>query len=86
MCLAIPGKLVQWIERRPPFSTAAVEFGGVRRQVNMACVPDAAAGDYVLVHAGIAISRIDAAEAERVLATLAELGLDDETPAGAEHA
>jgi hydrogenase expression/formation protein HypC len=45
----------------------------------MACVPDAAAGDYVLVHAGIAISQIDAAEAERVLATLAELGLDDET-------
>jgi hydrogenase expression/formation protein HypC len=78
MCLAVPGKLIQWIERRPPFSTATVEFAGVRRQVNMACLPDAAAGDYVLVHAGIAISRIDAAEAERVLATFAELGLDDE--------
>lgn len=80
MCLAVPGKLVHWIERRPPFSTATVEFGGVRREVNMACVPEAGAGDYVLVHAGIAISRIDAAEAERVLNTLAELGLDDETP------
>lgn len=85
MCLAVPGKLVQWIERRPPFATAAVEFGGVRRQVNMVCVPDAAAGDYVLVHAGIAISQIDAAEAERVLATLAELGLDDDTPPAAER-
>ena len=58
MCLAVPGKLIQWIERRPPFSTATVEFGGVRRQINMACLPDATAGDYVLVHAGIAISRI----------------------------
>jgi hydrogenase expression/formation protein HypC len=79
MCLAVPGRLIQWIERQPLFSTATVEFGGVRRQVNMVCLPDAAAGDYVLVHAGIAISLIDAAEAERVLATLAELGLDDET-------
>jgi len=78
MCLALPGKVVDWIERQPPFSTAAVEFAGVRRNVNMACVPEAVAGDYVLVHAGIAISQIDAAEAERVLATLVELGLDDE--------
>ena len=80
MCLAVPGKLVHWIEREAPFATASVEFGGVRREVNMACVPEAADGDYVLVHAGIAISRIDAVEAERVLATLAELGLDDELP------
>lgn len=86
MCLAVPGKLVEWVERRPPFATAAVEFGGVRRNVSMACVPDVDAGDYVLVHAGIAISRIDAAEAERVLATLAELGLDDETPIDGEPA
>jgi hydrogenase expression/formation protein HypC len=80
MCLAVPGKVVDWLERRPPFSTATVEFAGVRRQVNMACVPDAAAGDFVLVHAGIAISRIDAAEAERVLVTLAELDLHDDIP------
>jgi hydrogenase expression/formation protein HypC len=78
MCLAVPGRLVQWIERRPPFSTAAVEFAGVRRSINMACVPDASEGDYVLVHAGIAISQIDADEAERVLSTFAELGLDQE--------
>ncbi|MBL8851291.1 MAG: HypC/HybG/HupF family hydrogenase formation chaperone [Planctomycetaceae bacterium] len=78
MCLAVPGKLVQWLERRAPFSTAAVEFAGVRRSINMACVPDATEGDYVLVHAGIAISRIDAAEAQRVLSTFAQLGLDQE--------
>ncbi len=80
MCLAVPGRVVQWVEREPPFAAAAVEFGGVRRQVSMACVPEAAEGDYVLVHAGIAICRIDAAEAERVLATLAELQLTDDGP------
>ena len=86
MCLAVPGKVVQWVERKPPFSSAAVEFGGVRRQVSMVCVPDVETGEYVLVHAGIAISQIDAAEAERVLATLAELGLDDETPSATDSA
>ena len=65
MCLAVPGKVVEWVERRPPFSAALVEFEGVRRQVSMACVPDVVAGDYVLVHAGIAISQVDAAEASR---------------------
>lgn len=81
MCLAVPGKVVHWLERTSPFATAAVEFGGVRRQVSMACVPEAQTGDFVLVHAGIAISRIDAAEAARVLSTLAELDLiDDDSP------
>ena len=67
MCLAIPGKLVRWIDRTSPFSTAAVEFGGVNLEVNMACVPEAEIGDYVLVHAGIAISIVDRDEAERLL-------------------
>ena len=61
--------------RRSP--SAIVEFGGVRREVSMACVPDAAEGDYVMVHAGIAISRVDADEAARVLETLRELDLDE---------
>lgn len=77
MCLAVPGQVVEWIEREPPFAAAAVEFGGVRRHVNMACVPEAECGDYVLVHAGIAITRIDPAEAARVLQTLAELDLTE---------
>jgi hydrogenase expression/formation protein HypC len=75
MCLAVPGKVIEWTDRTPPFATATVEFGGVRRPVNMACVPEASTGDYVLVHAGIAISRIDAAQAARVLAALAALEL-----------
>lgn len=78
MCLAVPGRIVRWIERQPPFTTAAVDFGGVCRDVNLACTPDAAIGDYVLVHAGIAITRIDADEASRVLATLNDLSLADE--------
>jgi hydrogenase expression/formation protein HypC len=77
MCLAVPGKVVEWVEREPPFAAAAVEFGGVRRRVSMACVPEANCGDYVLVHAGIAISRIDREEAAKILRTLAELELNE---------
>ncbi|PQO25642.1 HypC/HybG/HupF family hydrogenase formation chaperone [Blastopirellula marina] len=73
MCLAVPGKVVRWIERTPPFASASVEFGGIRREVNMACVPSAAIGDYVLVHAGIAISVVGMLEAKRLLRTLEEL-------------
>ena len=75
MCLAIPGKVIEWIERESPFATATVEFGGVRRRVSMDCVPEAVEGDYVIVHAGIAISRVDREEAMRVLQTLDELEL-----------
>lgn len=80
MCLAVPGRVVEWIDRTPLFSSAAVDFGGVCRTVNMACVPEAVEGDYVLVHAGVAITSINAAEAERVLATLAELQLEEDVP------
>ena len=75
MCLAIPGRVMEWTERQPPFATASVEFAGVRRQVGMAFVPEARIGDYVLVHAGIAINCIDAEEAAKVLETLHELAL-----------
>jgi len=77
MCLAVPGRVTEWSERESPFRSARVEFGGVRREVSMECVPQAEVGDYVLVHAGIAISRIDAEEAERVLDILRQLDLDD---------
>jgi len=78
MCLAIPGKVVEWFEREPPFAAAAVEFGGVRRKVSMDCVPEAATGDYVLVHAGVAISRIDPEEAAKVFALLDEIAVAEE--------
>lgn len=80
MCLGVPGRVVEWIDRDPVFARASIEFGGVRRTCHMACVPDAQVGDFVVVHAGLAISRIDAVEAERVLEELSQLGLDDEVP------
>lgn len=76
MCLGIPGRVVRWLDRDPILAQAEIEFGGVRRVCQMACALDAAAGDYVIVHAGVAISRVGPAEAERTLAALA--GLDDD--------
>ena len=73
MCLAIPGQVVEWTNREQPFSSATVEFAGVRKNICMECVPEAAEGDFVLVHAGIAISRIDADEAATILETLKQI-------------
>ncbi|MDA7662888.1 HypC/HybG/HupF family hydrogenase formation chaperone [Pirellulaceae bacterium] len=83
MCLGIPGKVVRWIDRDETFAQAEIEFDGVRRICHMACVIEANEGDYVIVHAGIGISRIDAAEAQRVFEELAALG-DDEGWQGAD--
>jgi hydrogenase expression/formation protein HypC len=51
-----------------------IEFDGVRRECHLACVPDAEVGDYVVVHAGIAISRVNAGEAERLMRELQSTG------------
>jgi len=64
MCLGIPGRVVRWIDRDPLLGRAEIEFDGVRRVCHMACVPDAVEDDYVVVHAGVAISRM-AADAAR---------------------
>ncbi|MCH9653691.1 MAG: HypC/HybG/HupF family hydrogenase formation chaperone [Planctomycetes bacterium] len=77
MCLGIPGKIVRWLEREGAFAQAEVEFDGIRRKVHMACVTEAETGDYVVVHAGIAISRINPMEAKRIFETLAEWGEDE---------
>lgn len=74
MCLAVPGQVVEWINRDPLFASALVEFAGIRRAVHLACVPDCEIGDYVLVHAGVAICEIDEAEARRTLKILQEAG------------
>ena len=86
MCLAIPGMVVEIIDAAPPFQSALVEFAGVRRRVSLACVPEAGVGDYVLVHAGVAISRINAAEAAKVLHDLEQLDLGEEFPEPSEEA
>lgn len=78
MCLAVPGCVVEWIDRDPTFATARIEFGGVTRVCSMACVPDAAVGQYVLVHAGIAISRMNETAAKLALEDLNRLELSEE--------
>jgi hydrogenase expression/formation protein HypC len=73
MCLAIPGKLLT-VEDHFITRVGSVEFGGITRQANLDFVPEARVGDYVLVHVGFAISRIDEAEALRTLEILREMG------------
>lgn len=77
MCLGVPGRLVERVEPTEELASGVVEFAGIRRRVCLACVPEAQPGDYVIVHAGIAISRIDAVEAQRVFAYLQEAGDSD---------
>jgi hydrogenase expression/formation protein HypC len=72
MCLAVPGRLVD-VFVEDTIRMGHVNFEGVVRQVCLECVPDAAPGDYVLVHVGFALSRIDEAEARRVFELLKEL-------------
>lgn len=73
MCLAIPGQLLAIDGDEPLFRRGRVAFGALTKEVSLACLPDARVGDYVLVHAGIALSVIDAAEAQRVFDLLATL-------------
>jgi hydrogenase expression/formation protein HypC len=69
MCLGIPGR-VTGVSATAGLLMATVDFGGVRREVCLEYTPEAAVGDYVIVHVGFAISRVDAAEAERTLAVI----------------
>ena len=73
MCLGVPGEIVS-VRYEAGERYGMVRFAGVTRDVCLACVPDANVGDYVLVHVGFAIARLDAAEAERTYRILAELG------------
>lgn len=74
MCLGVPGKLIAKLESQGGLDFGTVDFGGVRRRVCISCVRDSVPGDYVIVHAGIAISQVDADEAQRILKMLEELG------------
>jgi len=78
MCLGIPGQIVAIDDAAKRLATVAV--GGVRRQVNIVCIvddehpPESCVGDWVLVHVGFAMARIDEAEAAETLRVLSELG------------
>jgi hydrogenase expression/formation protein HypC len=74
MCLAIPGRVLNVSGDDPITRVGRVDFGGVVKEVNLAFVPEARVGDYVVVHVGCALARIDPEEARRTLAMLAVAG------------
>lgn len=75
MCLAVPGQIVSIDESTPPESRMAkVSFGGILKEVCIAAVPDVQIDDYVIVHVGFALQKLDEAEAKEVLTYLEELG------------
>lgn len=74
MCLAVPGKIISMAGVEPLERTGRVSFGGVIKEVSLAYVPEAHIGDYVIVHAGFALSTVDEAEAARVFEYLEQMG------------
>lgn len=78
MCLAVPGEVLSIDGNDPLLRSAEVDFGGIVRIVSLTLLPEARPGNYVLVHAGVAISIVDEAEAVRVFQYLEELGELDE--------
>jgi hydrogenase expression/formation protein HypC len=73
MCLAIPGRITSVDNADSLMRTGRVNFSGIVKDVNLAYVPEAKIGDYVLVHVGFAISTVDEAEAQRVFEYLDEM-------------
>jgi hydrogenase expression/formation protein HypC len=74
MCLAIPGKILS-TDLANGVRSGRVQFGGITREACLDFVPEAAVGDYVIVHVGFAISLVDREEAERSYALLESMGL-----------
>ncbi|MBA3713302.1 MAG: HypC/HybG/HupF family hydrogenase formation chaperone [Pyrinomonadaceae bacterium] len=72
MCLAIPGKIIEIVDAEN--SIAKVDVGGVRRNINTGMLDDTRVGEYVLIHVGFAMSKIDVHEAEETLRVLKEIG------------
>ncbi|RLJ61643.1 HypC/HybG/HupF family hydrogenase formation chaperone [Sulfurisoma sediminicola] len=70
MCLAIPAKVVELL----PDDQAVIDLGGVRKEISLALVSDVAVNDYVIVHVGYALNKLDQDEAEKTLALFAEIG------------
>jgi hydrogenase expression/formation protein HypC len=71
MCLAVPVRVVE----RGAGDVAIVDLGGVRKEISLALVDDVAVGDYVILHVGYALTRLDPDEAEKTLALFAEAGV-----------
>ncbi len=78
MCLGVPGKVLKVDDNPLGLKMGVVEFGGVAREVCLAYTPEAQPGDWVIVHAGFAISLLDEEEAQQTLQALAELAASAE--------
>jgi len=73
MCLGVPGEILSISGDEPLARSGRVRFGGIVKEVNLAYVPEATIGDYVIVHVGFAISIVDKTEAARVFEYLREM-------------
>ena len=82
MCLAVPGKIESIIENEAMTRKGRVNFGGIIKEVYLAYVPEAGIGDYVIVHVGFAISKINEQEAQRTLEYLEQLEEPDDEISG----
>lgn len=78
MCLAVPGQILS-IQGEDLERTGRVSFGGVVKEVNLSCVPEARVGDYVVVHVGFALSVVDEAEARQTFEYLRQIGAEEES-------
>jgi hydrogenase expression/formation protein HypC len=78
MCLAVPGKIISIDESNPELKMAKVNFGGVSKDVCIQWLDDVNIGDYVLVHVGFALNKVDEKDAEETLRILREMGDIDE--------
>jgi len=80
MCLAVPGQILSVSGEDPMLRTARVSFAGVVKDVSLGCLPEAVVGDYVIVHAGMALSILDEEEAALVLRDLEQLAALQDSP------
>jgi hydrogenase expression/formation protein HypC len=78
MCLAIPGKVVSISGDDPLTRMGRIDFSGVIKQASLAYVPEVNVGDYVIVHVGFALSKVDEVEAQKVFEYLKQIGELDE--------
>ena len=74
MCLAIPGEILEITDPNPLTRAGRVDFSGVVKEINLSLVHEAEVGDYVIVHVGFAISRLDREEARKTLEEIGKLG------------
>jgi hydrogenase expression/formation protein HypC len=78
MCLGIPGQVVELLNSDSLMSEAIVNFGGLKKKVNVSCISELKIGEYVVVHAGVAIQKMNESEAAKLIDLLNELKEDSQ--------